>query len=109
MRSSPIATSPLVYTQMSLRPLYTSITTKLTSAFAPIRLVVNDDSHMHKGHAGVQDAASKETHFSIELVSAAFQGVNRVRRHRMVHEVLSDEFHDGLHALALMCKAPEES
>ena len=64
---------------------------------------------MHRGHAGVQDAATNETHFSIELVSAVFRGVNRVKRHRMVHEVLTDEFHDGLHALALTCKAPEES
>ena len=91
------------------RPLYTSITQKLTTAFDPVRLTVNDDSHMHRGHAGVQGAATTETHFSVEIVSELFRNVNRVQRQRLVNNVLEDEFKKGLHALALTCKTPEEA
>lgn len=94
---------------MSNRPFFSSITEKLTNSLAPVKLVVNDDSHMHRGHAGVKDASIPETHFSIEVVSEKFAGVGRVQRQRMVNNLLSDEFANGLHAVALSCKTPEEA
>ena len=94
---------------MSNRPLYTAITEKLTKAFTPVQLIVSDDSHMHRGHAGVQNASSPETHFSVEIVSDAFTNMNRVQRQRMVNQLLKDEFDKGLHALALCCKTSGEA
>jgi BolA protein len=79
----------------------------LTAAFAPARLTVTDDSAQHAGHAGAQPGG--ETHFSILMVSAAFQGQNRVARSRSVHAALADEFASGLHALALTLRTPEEA
>ena len=93
---------------MSKGPIYASIESKLTSAFNPIRLVIEDQSHMHRGHAGVQDAKQAETHFSVELVSDMFRSMNRVQRQREVNKVLSDEFQKGLHALSLTCKTSDE-
>lgn len=78
---------------------------KLTAAFAPIRLTVEDDSHRHAGHAGARPGG--ETHFSVEMVSPAFAGKSRVDRHRMVHTVLADELRETVHALALKLEAPE--
>jgi BolA protein len=42
------------------------------------------------------------------IVSSAFDGVSRVNRSRMVHEVLADELGSGLHALTLTLRTPQE-
>ena len=78
----------------------------LQAAFAPGTLLVVDDSAKHAGHAGA--APGGETHYSVLLVSPAFAGVNRVARSRAVHEALAAEFANGLHALALTLRTPEE-
>jgi stress-induced morphogen len=82
----------------------------LTRAFSPALLEVRDDSAQHAGHAGAR--AGGQTHYSVLLVSAAFQGVSRVARSRAVHGALEAEFGDagtgGLHALALTLRTPEE-
>jgi stress-induced morphogen len=83
------------------------IAARLTADFAPIRLAVTDDSASHAGHAGAQPGG--ETHFSVLLVSAAFRAQTRVARSRAVHAALSDEFANGLHALALTLRTPEEA
>lgn len=79
----------------------------LTGRFAPIRLDIQDDSARHAGHAGAQ--AGGQTHYSVTIVSSAFQGVSRVERSRMVHAALASEFSDGLHALSLTIRAPLET
>lgn len=78
----------------------------LTDGFAPVGLAVDDDSARHAGHSGAK--AGGETHYNVVLVSRAFQGMNRVARHRAVTEALSDEFAGGLHALSLVLRTPEE-
>ena len=82
----------------------------LTQAFAPTILQVNDDSAHHAGHSGAQ--AGGQSHYSVLLVSTAFQGVNRVARSRAVHTALDSKFgpaeQGGMHALALTLRTPEE-
>ena len=82
----------------------------LTQAFAPTVVEVQDDSAQHAGHSGAQ--AGGQTHYSVLLVSTAFQGVNRVARSRAVHSALAAEFgpaeQGGMHALALTLRTPEE-
>jgi BolA protein len=41
-------------------------------------------------------------------VSGQFERQSRVERHRLVYGLLTAEFADGLHALALVAKAPGE-
>lgn len=77
---------------------------KLTAAFAPIALDVEDESHRHAGHVGARPEG--ETHFRVEMVSAAFAGKSRIERHRLVHAVLAEELRNGIHALALALDAP---
>lgn len=79
----------------------------LTTAFAPAEVAVQDDSHRHAGHAGARPGG--ETHYSVRVVSPAFQGMSRVARSRAVHEHLAAEFASGLHALALRLLTPEEA
>ena len=78
----------------------------LRAAFAPTRLAVTNDSARHHGHSG--DDGSGESHFSIEIESAAFAGVSRLARQRMVNRALGDIPGQRVHALAVKAAAPGE-
>jgi BolA protein len=80
---------------------------KLRAALAPTRLVITDDSAKHAGHAGAREGG--ESHFTVDIVSAAFAGKSRVARQRLVYGLLKEEFDAGLHALALITRAPDEA
>jgi BolA protein len=79
---------------------------KLTAAFAPTRLDIIDDSHRHAGHAGAREGG--ETHFTVEIVAAAFAGKSRVERQRLVYATLAAELQERVHALALRTLTPAE-
>lgn len=72
---------------------------RLETAFSPSVLVIDDQSERHKGHAGWREGG--ETHFSVEIAAAAFAGMSRIDRHRAVHDALSPEPLDRIHALSL--------
>jgi BolA family transcriptional regulator, general stress-responsive regulator len=80
--------------------------TILRSAFSPTLLRVEDDSARHAGHAGAQPGG--QTHFNVLMVAEAFRGMNRVARSRAVHAAVEAEFVDGMHALSLILRAPDE-
>jgi BolA protein len=82
------------------------IINKLHEAFTPESLEVQDESHLHKGHAGHRPEG--ETHFRVYIVSQAFQGKSRIERHRLINASLSSELAGSVHALALHAKAPGE-
>jgi BolA protein len=83
------------------------ITKKLTEAFSPQSLKVEDESHQHEGHAGHRPGG--QTHFRVYIVSDAFNGKTRIERHRMINGILSDDLAAGVHALAIHAAAPGES
>ena len=83
------------------------ITTKLTAAFAPQSLRVEDESHLHEGHAGHRPGG--ESHFRLYIVSEAFRGKSRIERHRMINAALAGELKTHVHALAIHAQAPGES
>jgi len=78
----------------------------LTRTFAPALLRVADESARHAGHGGARPEG--ETHYAVLLVSEAFRGQSRVARSRAVHDALAAEFDNGLHALSLTLRTPEE-
>ncbi len=82
------------------------ITQKLTNAFTPESLRVEDELHQHEGHAGHRPGG--ETHFRVYIVSEAFRGKTRIARHRLVNDILSAELSDRVHALAIHASAPGE-
>ena len=82
------------------------IVARLTAALDPVLLDVVDESHLHAGHAGAREGGG--THYRVRVVSAKFDRRSRVERHRLVYDLLTAEFADGLHALALVAKAPGE-
>ena len=77
----------------------------LEQAFAPELLEITDDSAKHAGHAGASPEG--ETHFTVEIISEAFEGLSRVQLQRAINMVLAPEFESGLHALSLKASAPK--
>ncbi len=80
---------------------------RLTEALSPERLEVLNESHLHAGHQPGFDGGG-ETHMRIRIVAAQFAGKTRIARHRMVNELVREEFDAGLHALAIETAAPGE-
>ena len=80
------------------------IEARLRTALAPRSLSVQDDSHQHAGHAGAREGG----HFSVLIVSERFQGLGRVARHRLVYHSLGELMQQGIHALAIDARAPDE-
>lgn len=89
-----------------LGPVGTGLYEKLVTAFQPDHIDLSDESHKHIGHAGHRPDG--ESHFHLELVSAAFHGKSRVERQRLVYTLLADELKERVHALSLRLSSPEE-
>jgi len=87
-------------------PVAQEIERLLEAALAPTRLAVINDSARHHGHAG--DDGSGESHFTVEIESAAFAGKSRLERQRMVNRALGDLPGQRVHALAIKARAPGE-
>jgi len=77
---------------------------KLQAALSPSRLELRDESSRHAGHAH----AGVESHFDLVIESAAFQGLGRVARQRLVTRVLAEELAGPVHALSIRALAPGE-
>ena len=65
--------------------------------------MVEDESHLHAGHAG---AAGGAGHFRIRIVAEAFRGMSPVARHRLVYAALADMLESEIHALAIEALPP---
>jgi BolA protein len=79
----------------------------LTSALAPIRLDLVDDSARHAGHSGAR--AEGESHFRLTIVAAVFAGKSRIDRQRLVFEAVGDLMQTDVHALSITALAPAEA
>lgn len=75
-------------------------------ALEPTRLDIENQSHLHAGHAS--SPGSGESHFSILVVAPRFAGKSRVMRHRLVNDALGDLLRNRVHALAIKAYAPGE-
>lgn len=77
----------------------------LQAALQPSALDIDDESHLHAGHAG---AATGRGHFRLRIVSTAFAGLSPVQRHRRIYEALGGLMQTDIHALSITAKTPEE-
>lgn len=88
-----------------MKPLPERIETALRAALQPTEFTLQDDSHLHAGHAGAREGS----HYTVRLVSERFAGLNRVARHRLVYDALKEQMQAGIHALAIDARAPGEA
>lgn len=77
------------------------ITNKLMAALQPSHLEVVNESGNHHVPAG------SESHFKVVIVSARFESLSRIERHRLLNEILQSELAD-IHALSLHAYFPKE-
>jgi BolA family transcriptional regulator, general stress-responsive regulator len=84
--------------------LQTEITQRL-QALKPEQLDIQDDSGMHKGHAGNTGGG----HFTITVKSSLFSGKSQIMRHRMVYQCLHDLMPHRIHALSINAISSDES
>ena len=78
----------------------------LQAAFSPQFLDVEDQSHLHAGHAG---AATGRGHFHVRIVAEAFDGLPLIRRHRAVYAAVGDLMQTDIHALSMETRTPAEA
>lgn len=90
----------------SLGPVGQEIAARLELALRPERLDVINDSAKHRGHMG--DDGSGESHFTVDVVAAVFEGKSRVARQRLINDALADLLREKVHALAIKARAPGE-
>lgn len=88
-----------------------SIRQRLDEAFSPTVLRIENDSARHTGHQAMREHDPQvpgETHFSVHVVSEAFEGKSRMERHRMVNDALAVELAGPIHALNIKAQTPSE-
>lgn len=89
-----------------MRPTLDEIRARLEAALPGARIELEDESHLHAGHAGAQGGAG---HFRARLVSARFAGLGTVARHRVVYDALRDWMPHRIHALSIDARTPDEA
>ncbi len=78
----------------------------LLTSLDPIECIIDDESHLHAGHAG---AASGGGHYRLRLVSSRFEGLGKLARHRLVYDCLREMMQKEIHALAMTLLTPDEA
>lgn len=78
---------------------------RLLDVLEPELLEIEDESHLHAGHAGARDGRG---HFRVTVVSEAFTGLTRIGRHRLVYEAVGALMATDIHALTIQAFAPGE-
>ena len=86
----------------SMGPVATSIQAKLSQNLAPVHLEILNESYMHNVPKG------SETHFKVVVVSERFKDTKLIARHRMVNQLLAEELKNGVHALSIVAKTPDQ-
>jgi BolA protein len=90
---------------MPTSSLHDAMAKALAERLAPTVLELVDDSAAHAGHAGARSGA----HFNLKIVSARFAGMSRIARHRLVYDSLRPWMAEGVHALAIDARTPDEA
>ena len=74
------------------------IETAISKALAPGHLEVEDESHLHAGHAGAKTGMG---HFHVTVVADAFDELRMLRRHRLIYDAVGDLMQSDIHALRI--------
>jgi len=82
-----------------------AIRVRLRETMSPELLEIEDESHMHAGHAGARDGRG---HFRVTIVSDVFEGKSRLARHRLIYQALGSLMETDIHALSIQAFTPGE-
>ncbi len=90
--------------QTMARPTAEELETILRERLDATEVRVEDESHLHAGHAG---ARGGQGHYRALVVSGRFAGLSKVAAQRVVYQALADEMRTTIHALALTTRVPD--
>jgi|TARA_B100000315_G_scaffold252027_1_gene287953 BolA protein len=66
---------------------------------------IEDQSHLHAGHAG---AASGGGHYQVTVIANCFNGLNTLARHRLIYDAVDDLMKKEIHALSIQAYSEDE-
>lgn len=90
------------------KPMYNTIMSTLITILKPTSITLTDNSDQHAGHAGSKGwAESGESHFALNIVAEAFDGLSLVKRHQLIYMLLGETM-EKIHALEIKAKSPSE-
>ena len=78
----------------------------IKESFEPYYFSVFDVSEEHRGHQSFQE--NVESHFEIVIVSKIFNNKSKIDRHRMVNQILKEEYLSDLHSVTIKALTLEE-
>lgn len=70
------------------------------SALMPGFLEVVNNSSEHAGHSGNPNNQD-DTHFTVCISANQLNGLSKIKQHRIINDLLKEEFANGLHALSI--------
>lgn len=77
---------------------------RLQGALQPELLEIRDDSAAHAGHVGARSGG----HYAVRIVARQFAGQRLLERHRLVYTAVAGLLENGVHALSIDARTPEE-
>mmetsp|Transcript_28385 Transcript_28385/g.46123 ORF Transcript_28385/g.46123 Transcript_28385/m.46123 type:complete len:179 (-) Transcript_28385:309-845(-) len=90
------------------KPMYNAMLTTLITVLKPTSITLVDNSSQHAGHAGSKGwEESGESHFALDIVAEAFEGLSLVKRHQLIYMLLG-EVMPKIHALEIKAKSTTE-
>ncbi len=88
-----------------MKPSTEEIEARLRGHFGEVLIQVQDDSHLHAGHAGAEGGAG---HYTVRIISDRFEGLRPLARHRLVYDAVKDWMPGRIHALSIEARTPSE-
>jgi len=76
----------------------------LEQRFEPTELQLEDQSHLHAGHAGAREGKG---HYKVVIAAEAFRGKPVLQQHRLIYAALGDMMDTDIHALIIEASTPE--
>ena len=80
------------------------ITERLHAALTIKDLNIEDQSHLHAGHAGAKDGRG---HYALTISADEFSGLRQLRCHQLIYQALGDMMQTDIHALAIKALEPQ--
>ena len=90
----------------AIKPTHDALLERFRQAFPEAAIQLDDESHLHVGHAG---AAGGAGHFRVRVIDARFSGLQHIARHRLVYNAVSDWMPERVHALNITAITLEEA
>ncbi|MFT7049199.1 MAG: BolA protein [Halioglobus sp.] len=90
----------------TMKPTHDALLERFRQAFPEAAIQLEDESHLHAGHAG---AAGGAGHFRVRVIDAKFDGLPHIARHRLVYSAVSNWMPERVHALNITAITLEEA